>query len=353
MDIRRLSLFARVYETGSLTEAARDEFVSRQAVSRAISQLEGELGPLFTRMPRGVRPTDLACAIYPHAKQAVEACAAIEGEALRFARGAAGALRLAVEANAALTLPLDLMAAYRRARPGVELHVVSLPGGMVLDQLREGRVDAVVAGPAPDADLAFAPIFSSTLSVVFSAKAFGDLSEGDGGTGASGSGAGSPDGGVGAQGGGVGSPAGTAGVRDGGTGASGGALVLGPEALAGRTIFGVAPDNYVERLLVPYLAERGIDARVVFDVTDTMLATSEMEVGAGGVIVEDGGAGRRFGDARYVHVRLVGEDAPRWQVGVVYRQGVPCAPVARDFAAFAQGQVDAAEGGNDGGWGGC
>lgn len=317
MDIRRLSLFARVYETGSLTEAARDEFVSRQAVSRAISQLEGELGPLFTRMPRGVRPTDLACAIYPHAKQAVEACAAIEGEALRFARGAAGALRLAVEANAALTLPLDLTAAYRRARPGVELHVVSLPGGMALDQLREGRVDAVVAGPAPDADLAFAPIFSSTLSVVFSAKAFGDLSEGGGGT-----------------------------------GASGGALVLGPEALAGRTIFGVAPDNYVERLLVPYLAERGIDARVVFDVTDTMLATSEMEVGAGGVIVEDGGAGRRFGDARYVHVRLVGEDAPRWQVGVVYRQGAPCAPVARDFAAFAQGQVDAAEGGSDGGWGG-
>lgn len=317
MDIRRLSLFARVYETGSLTEAARDEFVSRQAVSRAISQLEGELGPLFTRMPRGVRPTDLACAIYPHAKQAVEACAAIEGEALRFARGAAGALRLAVEANAALTLPLDLTAAYRRARPGVELHVVSLPGGMALDQLREGRVDAVVAGPAPDADLAFAPIFSSTLSVVFSAKAFGDLSEG-------GSGA----------------------------GARGGALVLGPEALAGRTIFGVAPDNYVERLLVPYLAERGIDARVVFDVTDTMLATSEMEVGAGGVIVEDGGAGRRFGDARYVHVRLVGEDAPRWQVGVVYRQGAPCAPVARDFAAFAQGQVDAAEGGSDGRRGG-
>lgn len=268
-------------------------------------------------MPRGVRPTDLACAIYPRAKQAVEACAAIEGEALRFARGAAGALRLAVEANAALTLPLDLTAAYRRARPGVELHVVSLPGGMALDQLREGRVDAVVAGPAPDADLAFAPIFSSTLSVVFSAKAFGDLSEGGGGT-----------------------------------GASGGALVLGPEALAGRTIFGVAPDNYVERLLVPYLVERGIDARVVFDVTDTMLATSEMEVGAGGVIVEDGGAGRRFGDARYVHVRLVGEDAPRWQVGVVYRQGAPCAPVARDFAAFAQGQVDAAEGGSDGRRGG-
>ena len=183
------------------------------------------------------------------------------------------------------------------------------------------------------------PIFSSTLSVVFSAKAFGDLSEGG-------------NGGADARGGGEGSPAGTAGVRDGGTGASGGALVLGPEALAGRTIFGVAPDNYVERLLVPYLAERGIDARVVFDVTDTMLATSEMEVGAGGVIVEDGGAGRRFGDARYVHVRLVGEDAPRWQVGVVYRQGAPCAPVARDFAAFAQGQVDVAEGGGDGRRGG-
>ena len=283
--------------------------------------------------------------IYPHAKQAVEACAAIEGEALRFARGAAGALRLAVEANAALTLPLDLTAAYRRARPGVELHVVSLPGGMALDQLREGRVDAVVAGPAPDADLAFAPIFSSTLSVVFSAKAFRDLSEGGNG------GAGSPAGAAG----GVGMQAGAAGAQGstvGGAGASGGALVLGPEALAGRTIFGVAPDNYVERLLVPYLAERGIDARVVFDVTDTMLATSEMEVGAGGVIVEDGGAGRRFGDARYVHVRLVGEDAPRWQVGVVYRQGAPCAPVARDFAAFAQGQVDAAEGGSDGRRGG-
>lgn len=325
MDIRRLSLFARVYETGSFTEVARDEFVSRQAVSKAVAQLEDELGPLFTRMPRGVRPTDLACAVYPHAKRAVEAFAAIEGEARRYACGTVGSLRLAIEANAALTLPLDLTAAYREARPDVSLSVVSLPGGMALDQLRAGRVDAVVAGPAPDADLAFEPIFSSTLSVVFSARAF---ESGPCET----AGAGAGRGPVFERSNDAGSGAGATSNR---------ALVLGPEVLAGRTIFGVSPDNYVERQLAPYLNERGIDACMVFDVTDTMLATSEMETGAGGVIVEDGGAARRFGDGRYVHVRLGGENAPRWQVGVVYRRDAPCTPVACDFAAFARGRVGA------------
>lgn len=304
MDIRRLTLFVRVYETGSLTEAAREEFVSRQAVSKTVAQLEEELGGLFTRLPRGVRPTDLARAVYPHAKRAVEACTAIEEESRRFARGMAGSLRLAVEANAALTLPLDLMATYRENRPGVDLQVVSLPGGMALDQLRENRVDAVVAGPAPDAALSFEPIFSSTLSVVFSAQAFGEPADGN-----------------------AERPA---------TPEPGRALALGPQALEGKTIFGVAPDNYVERLLVPYLAEQGIAANLTFDINDTMLATNKMEAGEGGVIVEDSGAGRRFGDARYAHVHLDQEGAPRWQVGVVYRADAPCAPVARDFAAFAR-----------------
>lgn len=300
MDIRRLAAFVRVYETGSFTRAARAEFVSRQAVSKAVSQLEDELGPLFERRPRGVRPTGLADAVYPHARRAVEACAAIEAQARRYARGQAGRLLVALESNAALTLPLGLAAAYMRERPGVELKVFSVPGGAALGELASGRADAAIAGPPDDVGFAFEPVLTSTVTVVFLASALGDrVPHRDG-------------------------PAGDRCVE------------LAPEALAGTTVFGVAPGNHVERRLARYLSDRGIDADAVYDYADTMLATGEMEAGAGGVIVEGSAAAHRFGGPRYAHVPLTGPGAPDWQVGVVYRPGDPCAPVARDLAAFAR-----------------
>lgn len=72
-DVRSFQYFLSVYEAESVSAAAKRCAVSQPTVSAAVAQLEAELGrALFTRHPRGVRPTDAARDLYPHARKVVE-----------------------------------------------------------------------------------------------------------------------------------------------------------------------------------------------------------------------------------------------------------------------------------------
>lgn len=192
VDIHDLRAFKAVYECQSLTEAARANYVTRQALSKTILHLEAELGPLFIRKARGVVPTSLAKAVYPHACQALSEFDDVRDISTRFASGRAGSICLAVEANAALTLPVRLFEDYMAARPEVHLSTEILPPNAVREALVSGRADAILAGPpsmldhdsekpsapnpssksASDNGLVLESIFVGGLVVVFSRSAF-------------------------------------------------------------------------------------------------------------------------------------------------------------------------------------
>lgn len=73
MNIRQLRYFYLSATLGSLTDAARVENVSVQAVSKALMELEEELGgKLFERRGRSIAPTPLGSALVDHARSAVE-----------------------------------------------------------------------------------------------------------------------------------------------------------------------------------------------------------------------------------------------------------------------------------------
>lgn len=58
MNIKQITYLAAVIEHGSLSAAAKDQYVTVQTVSKAIADLERELGRrLFVRESRGMRPT--------------------------------------------------------------------------------------------------------------------------------------------------------------------------------------------------------------------------------------------------------------------------------------------------------
>ena len=68
MDIKQIRYFVLVYDSGSLSAAAKEEGKTVQAVSKAIADLEKELGGgLFIRENRGMRPTPLGRLFYRHA----------------------------------------------------------------------------------------------------------------------------------------------------------------------------------------------------------------------------------------------------------------------------------------------
>ncbi len=325
VDIHDLEVFKAAYEKHSLTGAAQSCFISRQALSKTILRLESELGRLFVRKARGVVPTVLADAAYPHVCRALDELDEVSAISVRFASGQAGSIRLAVEANAALTLPAGLIGAYAQARPNVRVESDILPPRAARESLQKGAADAVVAGPfcassaacsscsggcgqSPQAGLCYEPIFASRLVIVFSYAAFDDAE--------------------------------LVGLGERGTClcSRSQAMHLHLEALAGKTIFGIDPANSVERTLAPYLESHVPTATLAYGNPDTALTTSMMRSGHGGVIVEEHGAELDFGTPAYIHIPLEGDDAPMWKVGVSFAEKSPVAPIARDFANFARAE---------------
>ncbi|NPV44313.1 MAG: LysR family transcriptional regulator [Firmicutes bacterium] len=73
MDITSLKYFIKVCQNHSFTKAAKELFVTQQALSRRIKNLEKEIGaPLFTRNSRGVDLTELGKHILPKAEALVK-----------------------------------------------------------------------------------------------------------------------------------------------------------------------------------------------------------------------------------------------------------------------------------------
>ena len=347
MELREIKAFVRAYECGSFTVAAQELCMSRQALSKTVGRLESEIGTLFEREARGLRPTQLGSSVYPHAKRMLDEQASIGREARRCATELVGAITLAAEASAMLTLPVGVLGRYRRARPGIKVASTVLPADAARASFLAGEVNALIASPLRPSDAAedgfvdgafcatvrYERVLRGRLSIVY-ARAGLDLPVCE-------------------------DAICTDDVRGGKRDDAWDEARMGCERLDGaRTsavpqdcaadpvtlldgnrVFGVSPQNRVEREIVPYLARRGVSIELAYDCADTALATEAMEAGLGGVIVEATVAHRKFGDATHVVIDLTGDDAPAWEVGVTYQASDASAPVARDLAAFMRAEL--------------
>ena len=149
MDMRQVRQFIAVVEHGNMLRAAQAIHLSQPALSKSIQNLESELDvPLLTRGPRGVAPTIYGDILLKHAKllrnQGEQAVAEIR--ALK--DGHAGHLRLGV-ANFAVSFLPRVIAKLLDREPGLSLEIVDGTYEGLTTQVREGALDAVVAGFPP------------------------------------------------------------------------------------------------------------------------------------------------------------------------------------------------------------
>lgn len=138
MDLDAVRTFVAVADAGRFQEAADRLAVTQQAVSKRIAALEKDLGArLFTRTPRGTRLTIDGQAFLPHAR-----------DLLRAAERAAASVRpgsraLRVDVIGRRLAPAELLRAFHRAHPDIELDVVTLfDADAALAALRDGTIDA-------------------------------------------------------------------------------------------------------------------------------------------------------------------------------------------------------------------
>lgn len=113
-----------VLEHGSLSGAARSLGLSQPTLSRQIAALESELGvALFTRSPGGLKPTEAALQLRPHAEAMAAAAAAL----VRSAGpddGASGVVRISVSEVMGGTVLPPIIAELRADHPRLVIELI-------------------------------------------------------------------------------------------------------------------------------------------------------------------------------------------------------------------------------------
>src|SRR5713101_5045672 len=125
MEMHQVRYFLAVADTLNFTRAAEQCHVSQPALTRAIQQLEEELGGLLLRRERKLTHlTDFGQLIEPHLRQLSADAEAAKSTAKRFLNMQQAQIRLGVMCTIGPARFMGFLARFRGANPGCDLTLV-------------------------------------------------------------------------------------------------------------------------------------------------------------------------------------------------------------------------------------
>ncbi|MDP3860289.1 MAG: LysR family transcriptional regulator [Phaeovulum sp.] len=131
-----------VADAGSLSAAARALGTSQPTLGRHIRALEAGLGqPLFTRAADGLRPTEAARALVPHARAMREAAERLALTAAAQGAGLGGVVRITASRIVSHHLIPPILARLRHAHPEIEIELTATD---TTENLMFGEADIAV-----------------------------------------------------------------------------------------------------------------------------------------------------------------------------------------------------------------
>ncbi|WP_080799703.1 LysR family transcriptional regulator [Arabiibacter massiliensis] len=149
MNISQLEYYVATMRCGSFSMAARELFVSPQAVSRGVNELERELDvALCVKTSHCIKPTPFGRVFSARASEILSCMLELEAlaKAQSVAQAEEGAASLAVACSPCrgnIVHPEDL-SLFKKAYPHVNLTITYHPSGTCLAALEEGVVDAAI-----------------------------------------------------------------------------------------------------------------------------------------------------------------------------------------------------------------
>src|SRR3954468_17664847 len=148
MDLRHLRYFQAIAEELSFSRAARRLNVVQPALSRAIKELEGELGvQLFDRTRRVVNLTAAGKALLDDTSLLFERLEQTIRRVRRAAAGQGGELRLGYIGPPTEQFLGRLLSEYGRRCPDVTLHLEERTPERVWEMVAKGRLDVGLTRP--------------------------------------------------------------------------------------------------------------------------------------------------------------------------------------------------------------
>lgn len=173
MNVRQLSHFLAVLESGSMLKASRQLNLTQPALSKSIATLEGIYGvKLFERLARGVQPTAYAFALERHARRILDDLQTSQNAVDALASGASGSIAFGTGSSFVAAVS-DTIGEFSGSYPAVDFTVVLDHADHLRNALLGNRIDffvgmynRLVGDPAFDVD----PIFSDPFVGVCSSQ---------------------------------------------------------------------------------------------------------------------------------------------------------------------------------------
>lgn len=144
--LEQYKIFKKVADTGSISEAAKESYISQSAVSQSIKTLEDSLGvKLLSRSKRGVTLTKDGATMYEYVSAGlgmIETGEARLGESKKLTHG-----ELVIGASNTLTenYLLPYLQEYHKRYPGVSVRILNGTSKKVMDYLNNAVVDIAFA----------------------------------------------------------------------------------------------------------------------------------------------------------------------------------------------------------------
>jgi DNA-binding transcriptional LysR family regulator len=146
MELRHLRYFVAIAEEQSFTRAAERLWIAQPGLSTQIRKLEAELRiKLFERHTRGVELTAAGEVFLERARAALAAADEARAVGRDLESGMVGSVRLGLATGAPSRLVPALLGSFGEGHPEVEVTVLESYGGTLLCDLRDGRLDAMLA----------------------------------------------------------------------------------------------------------------------------------------------------------------------------------------------------------------
>jgi DNA-binding transcriptional LysR family regulator len=147
MEMHQVRYFLALSRTLNFTRAAEECHVAQPSLTRAIKQLEEELGAeLFRRERNLTHLTEFGHRMLPMLQQCYDSAASAKALATSLKKGAVAPLSIAISTAVDLVLLVPDLTELIRAFKGLELRFLRGTREQVVDWLKKGDVEVAVAG---------------------------------------------------------------------------------------------------------------------------------------------------------------------------------------------------------------
>ena len=150
MKLRHIEVFHAVYQTGSVSGAARALHVSQPSISKVLRHAEAQIGFTLFRVVKGrLVPTEEAHVLFQEVHDLQSRIESLQETTKNLRRGAGGHLRLAVLPSLGLQVTPAAVARFRKTHPEVSFDIKTVHKADILRSLYERNSDIAVAYDSP------------------------------------------------------------------------------------------------------------------------------------------------------------------------------------------------------------